>query len=336
MYTLSFNIPTYNRSEYLEKNIIIIISQIMEFHYQNDIEINICDNCSTDSTKEIVNKLIDENPSIRICYCCNNKNIGPDLNFIKVMKMANNDFSILWGDDDFLKDGALKYIFEIINSNKASIYLSNRSNIDGKGNYLGEQYFLREDITERAFNFSIDDSAHAYFSFVKTLGGCLTFISSVIYKTSILEEIGEYDNRFTGTYYSFLNYWWRWLLKGNVLYYLNTSYLFCTTSGKLNSDTFGTGVGRSVVDFSAFYFISNILFENPILKRDFLETVFEDYPYYRLSKLYLNSPQSFSSELIPFLMKYGWSKNGIEQFVKNNSFINIFKMLVKKIVFFNK
>lgn len=122
---ISFNIPTYNRSDYLKKNLEIILSQIYELHKENEVEINISDNASTDNTEIICNAFISKNKSIHINYNRNNENLGPDANFINSMKMATGDYSLLWGDDDFLKEGGLRRIFELVNfgeSNDIQIY----------------------------------------------------------------------------------------------------------------------------------------------------------------------------------------------------------------------
>ena len=135
---ISFNIPTYNRAKYLKKNLDILTAQIKELHKENDVEINISDNASTDDTKSIVETFISAYPEIHISYHCNAKNLGPDGNFITAMHLAKGDYSLLWGDDDFLKDGGLARIFELVvygEKNNIQLMLSSTSIYDKDGNY---------------------------------------------------------------------------------------------------------------------------------------------------------------------------------------------------------
>ena len=235
---LSINIPTYNRSSFLKKNIEIIISQICELKKNDDIEINISDNASTDTTRQVCKCLIDQYPQICIHYKCSKYNEGPDVNFIKAMKMAKGEYSILWGDDDYFKDGALSYILsEIEIEPEIGIFVSNRTNINASGIVKGDQFFFKGLTTDCIFDFSSIFEGKTYFYHAQTLGGILCFISSVVYKTSILEEIGEWDNRLNGTCYSFHYYWWKYLLRGNKVKYLHKSYVLCTTEGSTNNMT---------------------------------------------------------------------------------------------------
>ena len=69
---LSICIPTYNGQKYIKHNIDIIIEQITKYHL-NGIEIIVSDNCSTDSTPQIVKQIKEKYPNI-IRYYRNKKN----------------------------------------------------------------------------------------------------------------------------------------------------------------------------------------------------------------------------------------------------------------------
>ena len=224
---ISFNIPTYNRAKYLKQNLDILTTQIKELHKEDEVEINISDNASTDETKQVSEACIAANPQLHISYHCNEKNLGPDGNFIAAMHLAKGEYSLLWGDDDFLKEGGLERIFELAgygDNNDIQLMLSSTSLYDKDGNYKGEKPFLRADINELTVDFSDLTQARAYFFLLKDMGGMLSFISDVVYKTSIINEI-TFDEDFMGTHYAFLCYWWGWLAKGKKLYYSNQSFL---------------------------------------------------------------------------------------------------------------
>lgn len=90
---VSIVIPVYNRELYIEDAIRSAISQT----YRN-IEIIIVDNCSTDSTWNILNEWEKKDNRIKIFQ--NDSNIGPVLNWNECFRHASGEYiKILWSDD---------------------------------------------------------------------------------------------------------------------------------------------------------------------------------------------------------------------------------------------
>lgn len=299
---ISFNIPTYNRAKYLKKNLEILTAQIIELHKEAEVEINISDNASTDETKQVSEACIADHPQLHISYHRNEKNLGPDGNFIAAMHLAKGEYSLLWGDDDFLKEGGLARIFELAeygDKNDVQIMLSSTSIYDKNGKYMNEKNFLREDIEELTVDFSDLNQARAYFFLLKDMGGMLSFISDVVYKTSIINEI-PFDEDFMGTHYAFLCYWWGWLAKGKKLYYSNRSFLKETVQYQ---PAYGYGVDRRIVDYKAFILISNKIERGLVNVHDFL-CAFQRL-HNSLQSLYLVNAESknYEVKLMPLMRK---------------------------------
>lgn len=102
----SIIIPTYNRAIDLQFSLYCILQQSFL-----DFEVIISDNCSTDNTKEIIDKLQDK----RISYFRNKTNIGVVLNIKKTIKHANGKYILLHSDDDFLLyENSLEKIYKNI------------------------------------------------------------------------------------------------------------------------------------------------------------------------------------------------------------------------------
>lgn len=336
MVKLSFNIPTFNRATFLLKNLSIIVTQIRFNQLINDVEINISDNFSSDNTEEVIKKFKSQNSDIIINYSRNDSNQGPDINFIKAMNMASGDYSILFGDDDYLVADGLERIFNVIySSNNCGIILSNRINIDVYGNVIGEESFLREDIDSRCFDFSNNDQLRSYFSVCSeySLGGCLSFISSVIYKTSIISLIGEYNSSFTGTCYSFMYYWWNFLMKGNSLMYVKDFFVLCTTSGATNNN-YGSGIRRMVIDVEGISKVAELVFQGDIeqYKQDFLTAANKCNSYASLFTGFVRHRDFGISRLLPSLSRFGWSERKIKEFTEVTSFDYCLKALLGFIV----
>ncbi len=110
---LSICIPTYNRGTILEKT---LEEYVKDPAFDERVEIVISDNCSIDSTEEVVSKYLNQYKNIR--YIRLPENIGPDLNMSTVLSMGRGLYLKLMNDTVTLKPGALKMICDILKSNK--------------------------------------------------------------------------------------------------------------------------------------------------------------------------------------------------------------------------
>jgi len=122
---LSICIPTFNRAEYLEKTLLSIVNQ-KRFQETYDVEIVISDNCSTDNTREIVERYV-RTYGDKIRYFCNTENIK-DANFEKVLGYGKGSFLKLNNDTLLHMDNTLNIIVDTINQNainKDVLFFSN-------------------------------------------------------------------------------------------------------------------------------------------------------------------------------------------------------------------
>lgn len=108
---LSICIPTWNRAQFLKLSLDSIKEQLKDID-DNKLEILVSDNCSTDSTSELIKSYINDGMSIR--YNCNKENIGYDGNFLKCIQLATGKYILLLGDDDILLLGTIKYLISIL------------------------------------------------------------------------------------------------------------------------------------------------------------------------------------------------------------------------------
>ena len=113
---LSIAIPTYNRADFLKNLLNCIAPQAKE---SGLVQICISNNSSTDNTREVVINFIEKYPGI-IEYSENEKNLGYDANFLKVMEMSQGDFVWLFGDDDSVVENGVKKVIDFVknHSNK--------------------------------------------------------------------------------------------------------------------------------------------------------------------------------------------------------------------------
>ena len=108
---LSICIPTWNRSKILDISLKNFLDQIKDVNL-SELELYVSDNCSEDETEQVVKKYISQ--GLPITYNRNESNIGAAGNFVKCMQWASGKYILLLGDDDVLKQGALKYILDML------------------------------------------------------------------------------------------------------------------------------------------------------------------------------------------------------------------------------
>lgn len=118
MIKLSICIPTFNRANHLQN----CLSSLVQCGIGNNNEIEICvsDNCSTDSTSVVINQAQN---FLRINRNINKSNIGAACNIIEVVKMAKGDFVWIIGDDDLLLPGACERIIDLISKDEKIDYI---------------------------------------------------------------------------------------------------------------------------------------------------------------------------------------------------------------------
>lgn len=307
---LSICIPTYNRSACLKKTLNILATQIHEGNHEKSVEINISDNGSPDNTQDVIQAFMSENPNIKVSNVKNDKNLGPDKNYLRAMHMASGDYSILWSDDDYLRDGALSFIFDTIEHNPdINFFISNR-NLWRDEEELGYQTFLYPEVSTRVFDFSDQNQALLYFSSVISLGGLFSYIPAVIYKSEI-GRMYNYDGSLDGTFYSFLFYWWQYLLEGNKLMYLNTSYINCTLD--MNNNNFGMNINRTLVDYEGYIKVADCLGLKGVIRSYFLRCVNSDHTFMQFLDHCILNRDIFYSRLVPAMLKCGISQSYVDE-----------------------
>lgn len=124
---------TYNGQKYLKLQLDSIISQLRF----ND-ELIILDDCSTDTTVEIISKYLKDS---RIKLYQNPNNIGHVKTFSKLLSLANYDFIIMSDQDDIWVTNRLKILYSTIVSKNISLVTSNCLFIDDFGNYIKDPLY---------------------------------------------------------------------------------------------------------------------------------------------------------------------------------------------------
>jgi len=102
---VSVGIPTFNRSKSLER---AIRSALAQTH--GNVEVIVSDNASDDDTVEVCGRLQREHANLRVIR--QQRNVGPTLNFLKVLEAARGDYFAWLADDDWFDDNYVEACLE--------------------------------------------------------------------------------------------------------------------------------------------------------------------------------------------------------------------------------
>jgi abequosyltransferase len=111
---LSIAIPTYNGSRYIREALDSIIYQLDDI--DEEIEIVISDNASTDKTSEIIKEYQKKYPFVK--YFHNEKNLGADRNFDLAVRRSKGKYVWLLSDNDKIMPKGIGKVLEVIHSQK--------------------------------------------------------------------------------------------------------------------------------------------------------------------------------------------------------------------------
>ena len=106
---LSLCIPTYNRANLLRQALEAAMVQANE-----NVEIVVSDNASTDGTEAVLAEIASASPGICLRVFRQVQNWGPDANIYEAVKQARGEFVYILSDDDVLLPGAVEKLFSLI------------------------------------------------------------------------------------------------------------------------------------------------------------------------------------------------------------------------------
>lgn len=173
---LSIAIPTYNGSRYIREALDSIISQLDDI--DEEVEIVVSDNASTDQTPEIIREY--QNKYSFIKYFRNEENIGADRNFDLAIRRSAGEYVWLFSDDDVMVLGGVRKSLNVLNGHPelAAIFVN-------WGNYSPD---LKQCNIERTIDIQEDIFFKTADDFLSTVRLNPIFVSSNIIRRSLWEQ----------------------------------------------------------------------------------------------------------------------------------------------------
>lgn len=178
---LSIGIPTFDRAHELDRQLEWLVREIKGF--EQECEITIYDNSSTDATPEVVEKWRPLFGSTPFKYIRNPQNIGGLPNYAKFLSEATGTFVWAIGDDDPINPGTLALIIKTLKEqrNLALMYLNFSGFYKPKGCVLEEHWF-----DTNLEPYASNGEAVFQHSIEKSLGAVI-FITAAIYRTELVK-----------------------------------------------------------------------------------------------------------------------------------------------------
>jgi glycosyltransferase involved in cell wall biosynthesis len=186
---LSISIPTYNRAPKLIEALDSILAQ--DDFERSRVEIIISDNCSTDNTRQVVEKYQKKYNFIK--YYKNDINKGIDYNIFRCVELAETDYVYLLSDDDILLKQSVNHMLSLLDNNPDVSFF----HINGKGfelNEKGEKVFFSNPIMNVNENIVLNDKN----DFVDLVRLQVTFMSAFLLHRDTW-NINKNKMRFIGT-----------------------------------------------------------------------------------------------------------------------------------------
>jgi len=129
---VSIGMPVYNGENYIREALESLLNQ----DYDN-FEIVISDNASEDSTSTICENYCGKDR--RIKYFKNSKNLGPELNFQRVLDLSVGEYFMWASHDDIWSSNYVSTLVEALKLNKSCVLAySSLHNVDNSGSLIRE------------------------------------------------------------------------------------------------------------------------------------------------------------------------------------------------------
>lgn len=107
---VSIALATYNGEKFIREQLDSILNQSIQ-----DFELIACDDCSTDSTLQILNEYVEKDTRIKVF--ANEKNLGFKKNFEKAISFCSGEYIALSDQDDVWTENHLQVLLENIGDN---------------------------------------------------------------------------------------------------------------------------------------------------------------------------------------------------------------------------
>lgn len=185
---LTIAIPTYNRADLLDQQLEWLSHAIKG--YEQDCEILVSDNCSSDYTPQVIKKWQKILSSVTFTSNRNSSNLGVMRNIIYCLNSATTKYVWTIGDDDPIQDRTVGYVIDKLQKHQdlSLMFL----NFSGRNKITGEAVHPPTISGNRWFDIDVEDGAgngKAIFEhcLAKSVGAVI-FLTASIYRADLVKQ----------------------------------------------------------------------------------------------------------------------------------------------------
>jgi len=190
MRILSIAIPTYNRQHKLERCLLQICEQIVKEDLQDQVDVLVSDNASTDDTAMLLEAF--QFPGVTVEMLYQSENLGFDGNVHELYVQCKSEYIWYFADDDILFDGAIARVVATIQSNLPQVLIFSFEQPPGSGirlfDYPNDVYLPQ----------SLDEQAELVFRVPKVT-------AYILQKKETVAAVIEESKEFLGTNFYFIS-----------------------------------------------------------------------------------------------------------------------------------
>lgn len=128
---VSIAMAAYNGENFIEESIKAVLSQTYK-----DLELLICDDCSNDRTREIMEKWKEKDRRVKIFY--NETNVGIDKSRKKMFSYSKGDYIVILDQDDLIEKNHIEKMLSKVGDD-ISIVFCDFVKIDKNGDVISEK-----------------------------------------------------------------------------------------------------------------------------------------------------------------------------------------------------
>lgn len=187
---LTVAVPTYNGARTIRKMLEILLPQV-----NDEIEVLISDNCSTDETPQIISSYQGKYPQIK--YIRNEKNLGADGNFLQCMMLAEGQFTMLISDDDIIVEDAIGKITAFLRAHP-DVQLAYLDTVGFKNEYKGRsachKYKEFSPVIEESI---VTQNKQEFLHYAQRMWG---FTSTFVWNTARMKAV-DHPEQYYNTYF---------------------------------------------------------------------------------------------------------------------------------------
>jgi len=171
---LSICIPTYNRAPLLRELLDSIDGPGLD-----NIHVAICDNASTDNTAEVVELYREK--FLNLDYRVNERNLGPDRNYLAAATMARGEYCLLMGSDDAFMPQAISEILQYLDSGP-DLLVYNRIDASFKMKPIRRMHAATFAVEPARLEIRCEKEIVDYLDHCNSIGAVYSYLSAVVFR----------------------------------------------------------------------------------------------------------------------------------------------------------